>query len=96
MNADYDVNARRAYSRHDANDVDDICADLPACNLQDLMISYYKANVVVNESRAAYVQLTTMKHSSDSKVSILWKEERRLRINYIIQCRCYSQTPVYY
>ena len=68
---DNNAKARRAYSRHNGNDVDDICTDLPACDLQDLMISYYKANVVVNESKAAYIQLTTMKHSSDNKTSIL-------------------------
>ena len=74
------MNAKRAYSRHNGSIVDDISTDLPTCDLQDLMVSYYKANIVVNDSRAAYIQLTTMKHSSDNKASILWKEERRLRI----------------
>ena len=32
----------------------DICAYLPACDLQDLMVSYYKANVAVNDSRVTY------------------------------------------
>ena len=40
INADNDVNARRAWSRHNGNDVDDICVDLPACDLWDLIISY--------------------------------------------------------
>ena len=74
------MNAKRAYSRHDGSNVDDISTDLPTCDLQDLMVSYYKANIVVNDSRAAYIQLTTLKHSSDNKASILWKEERRLRV----------------
>ena len=78
--ADNNVNAKRAYSRHDGSNVDDISTDLPTCDLQDLMVSYYKANIVVNDSRAAYIQLTTMKHGSDNKASILWKEERRLRV----------------
>ena len=69
--ADNNVNAKRAYSRHDGSNVDDISTDLPTCDLQDLMVSYYKANIVVNDSRAAYIQLTTMKHSSDNKASIL-------------------------
>lgn len=56
------MNAKRAYSRHDGSNVDDISTDLPTCDLQDLMVSY------------------TMKHSSDNKASILWKEERRLRV----------------
>ena len=44
------------------------------------MISYYKANVIVNDSKATSIQLTTMKHNSDSRSSALWKEERRLRV----------------
>ena len=69
--ADNDMNTKRAYSRHNGSNVDDICTDLPTCDLQDLMVSYYKANIVVNDSRAAYIQLTTKKHSSDNKASIL-------------------------
>ena len=29
--------------------IDDIFADLSACELQDLMVLYYKTNLVVNE-----------------------------------------------
>ena len=78
---DDDVNSRRAYSRHDGTiEVDDVHVDLPVCDLQDLMVQYYRANVMVNESKATSIQLTTMKHSSDSKSLALWIEERRLRV----------------
>ena len=48
--------------------------------LQDPMACYYRTNVVVTESTATSIQLTTMKHSSDGRSVALWKEERRLRI----------------
>ena len=44
------------------------------------MACYYRTNVVVTESTAKSIQLTTMKHSSDGRSLALWKEERRLRI----------------
>ena len=81
---DDSVNSRRAYSRHDGIvEVDDVHADLPPSDLQDLMVCYYRANVMVNESKATSIQLTTMKHSSDSRSSALWNEERRLRVMWI-------------
>ena len=78
---DDNVNSRRAYNRHDGIvEVDDVHADLPPSDLQDLMVCYYRANVMINESKATSIQLPTMKHSSDSKSSALWNEERRLRV----------------
>jgi len=79
--SDDDVNSRRAYSRHDGTvEVDDVPADLPPSDLQDLMIRYYRANVMINETKARSIQLTTTKHSSDSRSLALWNEERRLRV----------------
>ena len=79
--SDDDVNSRRAYSRHDGTvEVDDVPADLPPSDLQDLMIRYYRANVMINETKARSIQLTTTKHSSNSRSSALRNEERRLRV----------------
>ena len=50
---DDDINSRRAYSRHDGIiEVDDVHADLPPSDLQDLMACHYRTNVVVTESTA--------------------------------------------
>ena len=51
--------------------VDDVHVDLYVYDLQHLMVQYYRANVMVNESKATSIQLTTIKHSIDSKSSAL-------------------------
>ena len=61
-------------------EADDVQVDLPPSDLQDLMACYYRTKVMVNESTATSIQLTTMKHSSDGRSLALWKEERQLRI----------------
>ena len=78
---DDDINSRRAYSKHDGIiEVDNVHTDLPLSDLQDLMGCYYRSNVVVTESTAASILLTTIKHSSDGRSLALWKEQRQLRI----------------
>ena len=80
--------SRRAYSRHDGIvEADDVHVDLPPSDLQDLMACYYRTKVMVNESTAISIQLTTMMHSSDGRSLALWKEGRKAAENNIIQSR---------
>ena len=54
--------------------------DIPPNHLQDLMVSFYKTKVVVNQQRAKELQLLTIQHGYDETACSIWKAERRLRI----------------
>ena len=57
--------SRQAYSRHDGGpEPDDSTSDLPAVDLQDMMIQFYR-NVMVSRSSASNIEQATMKHHSD-------------------------------
>ena len=44
-----------------------------------MLILYYKAKVAVDKNKAKYIQLTNTMCSSDSKISLLCKEQRQVR-----------------
>ena len=54
--------------------------DIPPNHLQDLMVSFYKTKVVVNQQRAKELPLLTMQHGYDETAFSIWKSERWLRI----------------
>lgn len=79
--SDNSLQSRRDYSRYDGGrNADDITSDLPMEYLQDQMLSYYKAHVVVSEEGASEVQKMTQKQGSDDNSSSIWLAERRKRI----------------
>ena len=53
--------------------------DLSTDNLHDIMIKYYKANIMVTEVSAEQININTMGQSS-SEFEQRWHEKRRKRI----------------
>jgi len=90
--------SRQAYSRHDGDsESNDSAFDLPAVDLQDMMIQFYKTNVMINNSSAGDIQQATMKHHRDHQSLGIWCEERRLRVtssNVGLIVRHRDTTPV--
>ena len=70
-----------AFCRHDGDpDAAAIPTGIPPDQLKQLMVTTYKTEVVVDETKANRIQLLTMHEHDDKDASTVWLCERRRRI----------------
>ena len=61
-------------------DAEDVPGDLPATQLQDLIVNFYRSKIMITTTNMKEIQSLTSKHSDDEAALAIWKSERRLRI----------------
>ena len=59
---------------------DDVPSHLPPNQLQDLVVNFYRSNIIITTDKMREIQSLTSKQGDDEAASAIWKCERRLRI----------------
>jgi len=80
--SDNSLRSRLDYSRRDGKgpDATEVPIDICTSNLHDLMVSYYEANIKIEEPEAQKITINTTDQGTGESGSQIWLEERRKRI----------------
>ena len=57
----------------------DVPTDIPAYQLKEIRIRWYKTEVMIDSDKAKSIELTTRKHSYDDDAAVVWFSKRRKR-----------------
>lgn len=61
-------------------DAEDVPSNLPPSQLQDLIVNFFKSNIMITSDKMKEIQSLTCEQGDNEAASVIWKSERRLRI----------------
>jgi len=61
-------------------DAEDVPTNLPPSQFQDLIVNFYRGNIMITADKMKEIQLLTSKQGDSKAASAIWKSERRLHI----------------